>query len=304
MPSLDTIERIDRIDQRISELEAGKEIDSKHINVLLSKERQQEFDAEWKRQQSLRKVKKPAALNTYETLHKQTTALLARCLASASRTKAEQATLFKLQSKCLAAIERAHAEIVKQVKKRAALTDWLDRTVADIDEMVLDATNQKTVKQNNSLLNENYERLPVLVTSKNERLRVTQEERFGWQTKRDIRLRLLRETLDELNDNLLEELEKEQYKREVRAARVFMEAYANAKKIDKNPFDEANAALQRNGFRRLDVRHSRRMNKRDREVREMETAILKRFEADLSNEEREQLAMSREYDREAEKGRK
>ena len=81
---MDTTERIARIEQRIAELEAGREIDAKHINVLLSKERQREFATEWRRQQALRKVKKPTALTAYETLHKQASALLARC--SSSRT--------------------------------------------------------------------------------------------------------------------------------------------------------------------------------------------------------------------------
>lgn len=107
MPSLTTLERIERTEQRISELTAGKEIDAKHIAVLLTKERQQEFAAEWRQQQKLRLVKKPVALNEYETLHKQVAAVLARCIASATRTKAEQATVFKLQSKCVTTIERA-----------------------------------------------------------------------------------------------------------------------------------------------------------------------------------------------------
>ena len=81
MPALDSIDRIARTEQRIAELEAGKEIDAKHINVLLSKQQQREFDAEWKRQQALRKIKKPVALNEYETLHKEARPLLARCVA-------------------------------------------------------------------------------------------------------------------------------------------------------------------------------------------------------------------------------
>ena len=300
MPALDTIDRIARTEQRISELEAGKEIDAKHINVLLSKQRQREFDAEWKRQQALRKIKKPAALNNYETLHKQATALLARCLASASRTKAEQATLIKLQSKCVAAIERAQVEIAKQVKKRAALTEWLDRPVATTLQTIgLDDTNQTAFEYNNTQLNDSYELLPILVTSKNERRRVTQEERFGWLTKRDIRLRLLRDTLNELNQNLVTELEQEQHKREVRAARVFMDAFVKAKDSGKDAYSEANAALQRNGFRGMDTQYSRGSNRRDRQVREMEEALLKRFEAEMTEEERDQLAMSREYDKQA-----
>lgn len=70
MPTLDTIDRIGRLLQRIGELEGGKEIDAKHIDLLLGDKGTKAFDAEWKRQQTLRKVKKPAALNNYETLHK------------------------------------------------------------------------------------------------------------------------------------------------------------------------------------------------------------------------------------------
>lgn len=298
MPALDIIDRIARIEQRIAELEAGKEIDAKHINVLLSKQRQREFDTEWKRQQALRKIKKPAALNEYETLHKQATALLARCLAGGTRTRAEQVTLIKLQSKCVTAIERAQVEIAKQVKKRAALTEWLDRDVATtLPTIGLDDTNQKAITHNNTLLNDSYEQLPILVTSKNERRRVTQEERFEWLTKRDIRLRLLRDTLNELNENLVAELEREQFKREVRAARVFMDAFVDAKREDKNAFSAANSALQRNGFRRLDTQYSRGVDARDLEVREMEDALLKQFEAELTEEEKEQLELSREADK-------
>jgi len=297
---MDTLERIGRLEQRIEEVVAGKEIDAKHINVLLSKERQREFETEWKQQQTLRKAKKPAALNGYETLHKQTTAVLARCLNSGTRTKAEQATLFKLQSKCVAAIERAQVEIAKQTKKRAALTEWLDRAVATtLPTIELDDTNQKTIKQNNTQLNDSYELLPILVTSKNERRRVTQEQRFGWLTKRDIRLRLLRDTLNELNDGLVAELEQKQHKREVQAARVFMDAFVKAGKKDKNGLTAANTARQRNGFKRLDVQYSRGSDRRDREVREMEAALLKQFEAAMTDEEREQMAMSKEYDAQA-----
>jgi hypothetical protein len=295
---------LERLQHRIEELEAGKEIDAKHINVLLSKERQHQFAAEWRQQQKLRKAKKPAPLTAYETLHKQASALLARCGSSPSRTKSEQATLVKLQSKCVAAIERAHAEIAKQIKKRATLAEWLDRAVADIDEIVLDTANQKAVKHNNTVLNDCYERLPVLVTSKNERRRVTQEERFGWQTKRDIRLRLLRDTLNELNNNLLAELDKEQERKTIKAARIFLDAYFKAVDEQKNPWAEANAALQRNGFRREDQRWGRGFTKRDIEVREMEEALLKRFEAEMTEEEREQLSMSKEYDKQAERAGK
>jgi hypothetical protein len=68
MPTLDTIDRIGRLQQRIEELEEGNEIDPKHLNVVLGDKGTKAFDAEWKRQQALRKVKKPAALGSTDLL--------------------------------------------------------------------------------------------------------------------------------------------------------------------------------------------------------------------------------------------
>jgi len=271
MPTLDTIDRIGRLQQRIRELEEGKEIDAKHIDLLLGDKGRKAFDAEWKRQQTLRKVKKPASLNNYEALHKQATALLARCLAGGAKTKAEQASTYKLQDRALP---------------------------ATLPSITLDNKDKATIKHNITLLDGLYEQLPILVSSKNERRRVSVEERFGWKTKREIRLDLLRQILDDLNNRLLEEIKKEQFKREVKAARIYLDAFFKAKDEGKNAYSEANIALQRAGFPRTDYR-SRGSSKRDREVREMEEALLKRFEAEMTEEEREQLAMSREFDKEA-----
>lgn len=304
MPTLDTIDRIGRLQQRIGELEEGKEIDAKHIDLLLGDTGTKAFDAEWKRQQALRKVKKPAGLNNYETLHKQATALLARCVAGGTKTKAEQASTYKLQVKCQAAIDKAHAEIVGVIGKKNTLAEWLDRAVpSTLPSITLFSSDKTAIKRNNDLLNDLYEQLPILVSSKNERRRVGIEERFGWKTKREIRLDLLRAILDKLNETLLDELEKEQFKRKVKAARVFMDAFCKARDEGKNAYSEANIALQRAGFPRTDYR-SRGSSKRDREVREMEEALLKRFEAEMTEEEREQLAMSREFDKDAGKRRK
>jgi hypothetical protein len=300
MPALDTIDRIGRVQQRIRELEEGKEIDAKHIEVLLSKQRQKDFESEWKRQQALRKVKKPTALNNYEALHKQATALLARCVAGGTKTKAEQASTYKLQVKCQAAIDKAHAEIAGVIAKNSKLTQWLDRALpSTLPTITLSDKDKAAIKSNNTLLDNLYGQLPILVSSKNERGRVSVEERFGWKTKREIRLDLLRETLDELNDNAVEELEKEMYQREVKAARIYLDAFYKAKDEGKNAYSEANIALQQAGFPRTDTLISRRMNARDKEIQEMEEALLKRFEAEMTDEEREQLAMSREFDKQA-----
>jgi len=300
MPTLDTIDRIGRLQQRIEELEEGKEIDPKHLNVVLGDKGTKAFDAEWERQQALRKVKKPTALNNYEALHRQATALLTRCVAGGTKTKAEQASTHKLQVKCQAAIERAHAEIGNVIAKNNKLAEWLDRALpSTLRSITLDDKDKAAIKHNNTLLDDLFEQLPILVSSKNERRRVSVEERFGWKTKREIRLDLLRQILDDRNDRLLEELKKEMYQREVKAARIYLDAFFKAKDEGKNAYSEANIALQRAGFPRTDNLVSRSMPKRDREVREMEEALLKRFEAEMTDEEREQLAMSREFDKQA-----
>ncbi len=53
MPALDTIDRVGRLQQRIRELGEGKEIDAKHINLLIGDKGTKAFDAQWKRQQAL-----------------------------------------------------------------------------------------------------------------------------------------------------------------------------------------------------------------------------------------------------------
>lgn len=89
MATLTILECIERNEKRISKLKEGKEIDAKHINLLLTKERQREFAGECEKQQALRKVKKTVALNTDETLHRRASALMARCVASGTSTIAK-----------------------------------------------------------------------------------------------------------------------------------------------------------------------------------------------------------------------
>ena len=295
---MDTIERLDRLQQRIRELEAGKAIDANHINVLLSKARQSEFDREWQHQKQLRKVKKPAALNYYEALHRQAAALMSRCKTAVMTTEPERSALARLQSKCLASLHKTHAEIRAVIGKQPELTKWLDRCLADAvaGVVLLDSRTEEALLENNTALKAAYEQLPILVGSRSADARVTIEQRFGWKAKREIRLELLRTTLAELQDRLVDELEKEQKTRQVRAARVFMDAYFAAAKEGKNTWAAANAALQRNGFEREDVLRRCGRGMRDVEVREMEELLIERFKAMLTQEELEQLRMLEEMD--------
>jgi hypothetical protein len=240
---MDAVQRLARLEQRISELAAGKDIDAAHINVLLSPAQQRDFDWQWRQQQRLRTVKRPAAFDSYETLHRQAAALWARCDRSVTRTAAERQSLAKLQAKLALAITAAHAELTKLIAKKPAHVQWLDRAVTDTVAAVdtdsgCDKPTAQQLQAMNKRLFAEFELLPVLVTSRSEHRRVTVEERFDWKTKRDIRLALLRDARTELEANLLEELEREQQAREVRAAKVFLKAFFDAKDAGKNAWSE------------------------------------------------------------------
>lgn len=295
---MDAIERLGRLQQRIRELEAGKVIDANHINVLLSEARQSEFDREWQHQKQLRKVKKPAALNHYEALHRQAAALMSRCKTAVITSEPERSVLAKLQSKCLASLHKTHAEIRAVIGKQPELTKWLDRCLAGAvaGVVLLESRTEEALLENNTTLKAVYEQLPILVGSRSADARVTIEQHFGWKSKREIRLELLRTTLAESEDSLLAELEKEQQASQVRAARVFMDAYSAAAKEGKNAWAAANAALQRNGFKREDVSRRGGRGMRDVEVREMEEQLIESIKATLTQEELEQLRMLEEKD--------
>ena len=122
------------------------------------------------------------------------------------------------------------------------------------------------------------------------------KELIGWKTIREVRLDIYRQVLQEARDGLVDGIEKLQHKSEANAARVFLDAYFNAKE-GTNKWSAGNIALRRNGFNRIDGQSYSYSNTRDKEVNEMEDNLRQRMEDDFSAEEKEQLELSREYDK-------
>ena len=58
MPKLNRLHILERLNQRLAQLEAGEEIAAKEIRSLLTAEQQQELEDAWTAQQQLRKVKR------------------------------------------------------------------------------------------------------------------------------------------------------------------------------------------------------------------------------------------------------
>jgi hypothetical protein len=128
-------------------------------------------------------------------------------------------------------------------------------------------------------------------------------QKIGWKTIREVRLEIYKQALQEAQDGVGDGIEKLLHQSEVKASRVFLDAYFNAKE-GANKWSAGNIALRRNGFNRIDGQSYSYSNKRDREVDEMEDSLRERMEDDLSAEEKEQLELSREYDKAVVKRRK
>ena len=129
-------------------------------------------------------------------------------------------------------------------------------------------------------------------------------QKIGWKTIREVRLEIYKQALQEAQDGVGDGVEKLLHQSEVKAARVFMDAFSKAKEEDKNAWSAGNIALRRNGFSRVDGQSYSYSNTRDIEVNEMEDSLRQRFENGLGEEEKEQLELSREYDKAVAKRRK
>jgi hypothetical protein len=75
--------------------------------------------------------------------------------------------------------------------------------------------------------------------------------KIGWKTIREVRLQIYKQALQEAQDGVGDGIEKLLHQSEVKAARVFLDAYFNAKE-GTSKCSAGNIALRRNGFSRID----------------------------------------------------
>jgi hypothetical protein len=311
---LNAIQRIDSIERRIADYDAHKEVNSRDVDLLLTAEQRAELAEQIRAQQELRKQRRPERLAGYEALHKTAASLWARCRRADTDTEPQRQSLLRLQNTCSAAIRQAHADAVGFLDDEQAQT-WMDRVYDS--SMVLELTqdcSSAALRSNNHALAKAYERLPIMVSSTSTDVRCTQAERFEWLSKPELRKRMLQRVLLEHEQDVGAVYEHEQKRREVRAARVMLDAYFGRiaeltggrgmadTTQQASAWSMASRALQQAGFRGLG--ENRSATQRDREVWAMEDELRARFEAEATAEEREQLAMLREIEAEqAKKGR-
>ena len=299
MPKLSSLQIYDKIEERLRDLEAGKDIEAREINVLLTTQQKQQLKADWQAQQKLRKLKRPISFTAYEAKHKNAVAWIYKCHKLASKTRAERLKLLTAQTKCFEALTQAHATANKLVKSKPNNAVWFDRELDST--LCVDELSETELATNNWLLLLAYVQLPIVVTSRNADKLMTVEEQFGWKTIREVRIECYRQALQTAKDNILEDLEKEQFRQQVRADKIFLDAYFGVKQ-GQDAFSQGNIALMRNGIRKINARgHYVDINTRDKDSWQLEAELKKRFEVEMSEEEREQLELVREYEMEMDK---
>lgn len=122
-----------------------------------------------------------------------------------------------------------------------------------------------------------------------------------WKSIRDVRLDVYRQALNDAFDNFEDDFEQLKHDKEVRAARIFMDAYCEAEKAGRDGISAGNIALTRAGLKQPEV--SRDLEPRDKEVQKMEAELERRIRANLTPDELEQLELLEEHDRAVQKGK-
>jgi hypothetical protein len=122
-----------------------------------------------------------------------------------------------------------------------------------------------------------------------------EKKKLGWKTKKEVQLDALLQAQAELMSDLPGNMRKLQDELEAKAARVFLDAYFAARKNGLNGMIAGGNALTRAGYRNP-YGIPRAPTKRDIEIREMETELRKRLEADMTDEEREEHEIRKDQD--------
>jgi len=129
-----------------------------------------------------------------------------------------------------------------------------------------------------------------------------EEQELGWKTKREIYIEAYEKAFNEASDGVLEELDRLQLEATKRQMRIYFETLNEALKEGKEKRvaeNLANNALTRAGLRRMDGQMvgTEGLTQRDREIREMEEAIMKKAVSEMDEYEREQYELSQEYEK-------
>ncbi|MBT8581745.1 hypothetical protein G6653_02995 [Polynucleobacter paneuropaeus] len=172
----------------------------------------------------------------------------------------------------------------------------------------LEGGEEVEAKKNKTLLNAKQQKTLVGAWDQQQALRKkhkppkteAEKKKIGWKDKREVRIDIYKQALADLEKDIfgihLKQLAKEQAK----ATKAYLTGYFGA--TERQDKDSAGKiAVARAGFTPNSggVRGSR-----DKEVRDLEEGLLKRFESELTEEEREQRELLKETEKVERKNKK
>jgi hypothetical protein len=171
----------------------------------------------------------------------------------------------------------------------------------------LERGEEVEAKKNKTLLNAKQQKELNDAWTKQQALRKqhkppkTEEEKkkLGWKDKLEVRIDIYKQALADLEENIFDIHLKQLGKKQAKATKSYLKGYFGATDgQDKN--SAGKIAVQRAGF----TRNYGHRTSRDSEVREMEEELLKRFEAEMTEDEREQRELLKETEEAERKDRK
>lgn len=189
-----------------------------------------------------------------------------------------------------------HFQITARLEARLAeLESGVEIEARDIKVLLTDEQNE--------LLDRLWDEQQLIRTTHKTKSKA-EADGLVWKTKKEIRIDVYKQAIAEANNSALDEILKEQEASEVRAAKIFMDAYFEALDKDKDGMVAGNIALVRNGFKRID-NETRRLglNERDKEILAMENAIKDRLIKEMSADEFEQYQLAQEHENSINKAR-
>ena len=189
-----------------------------------------------------------------------------------------------------------HFQITSRLEARLAeLENGVEIEARDIKVLLTDEQNE--------LLDRLWDEQQLIRTTHKTKSKA-EADGLVWKTKKEIRIDVYKQAIAEANNSALDEILKEQEASEVRAAKIFMDAYFEALDKDKDGMVAGNIALVRNGFKRID-NETRRLglNERDKEILAMESAIKDRIIKEMSADEFEQYQLAQEHENSINKAR-
>lgn len=172
----------------------------------------------------------------------------------------------------------------------------LERLRADEEVAIRDiraALNQAQVQALEDAWVQQQELRKTRVRSKEE------QQRLGFKSKREVLIEQLEAAYKVAEENLLPGFERVQRELELRQTRIYFEGLKTAEAAGKTPSQQrafANNELTRANLRRMDGMYVTHRSKRDREIAEMEAALMRSFREQTSDEEREQARILEDHE--------